>query len=257
MSVQFDRLEKLRTAQIGSLWNLYRDRFPETEDHSAIEPVFERFGVPQTEDRTPRFQVLTEHPSPRCWFLSSNGTELIQAQQDRFIKNWRKVDGSETYPRYDAIRSSFRSELDVFLDFVSKNDLGAVVPNQCDVTYVNHVLSGDGWTTHAELEEVVELFRIPDGLDASLRPEDASIKVKIPIKVSGKPIGRLHVTIEPAFRVIDDLPIWPITLVARGAPSEPNVNGVLNFLDIGHEALVRTFAAITTRKMHAIWGRTK
>ena len=46
-----------------------------------------------------------------------------------------------------------------------------------------------------------------------------------------------------------------MNLTARGAPLTDDLDGVLGFLDIGHEAIVTTFDAVTTSEMHTLWEK--
>jgi hypothetical protein len=40
-------------------------------------------------------------PIPRLSFANEQGNEMIQVQNDRFIKNWRKEGDGEQYPHYE------------------------------------------------------------------------------------------------------------------------------------------------------------
>jgi hypothetical protein len=42
---------------------------------------------------------------------------------------------------------------------------------------------------------------------------------------------------------------------ARGRPDGAGIDGVLRFLDIGHEWGVRAFLALSSAKMQIAWGR--
>ena len=159
LSVQFEPLEKLRTPQIGLLWNEFRERFPATEEHAPLDSEFERFGIPRTSAPIVRMQMLETLPVPRVWFLNETGTELIQVQQDRFIHNWRKVGEGDAYPRYERLRQTFQSELEAFQAIVAREQCGAILPNQCEVTYVNHIVAGEGWTNHGQLSQVLTMFQ--------------------------------------------------------------------------------------------------
>ena len=71
----------------------------------------------------------------------------------------------------------------------------------------------------------------------------------------GKPLGRLRFSIDSAFRRADNKPIMVLNLVARGRPDGTGTDGVMKFLDTGHEWIVRGFAALTRAEMQTIWGR--
>jgi uncharacterized protein (TIGR04255 family) len=257
LSVQFEPVKALRTPQLGLLWQEFIARFPLIEEHPPLEPVIERFGgLPRAGRGTVQFQMLDTPPVPRCWFLNNEGTELIQVQPDRFIHNWRKKTGDEEYPRYERLREIFSSELTVFCRFLDTQGLGQLCPNQCEVTYVNHIISGKGWQELGELGAVVTVFD-PRYSDSFLsQPEDARLAVRFVIRDDkGEPLGRLHVVAEPAYRTSDGHPMYVLNLTARGRPEGEGIEGVLAFLDIGREWVVRGFTAITTPEMHRVWRR--
>jgi uncharacterized protein (TIGR04255 family) len=203
-----------------------------------------------------RIEFLDRFPTPRLWFLNEEGTELIQVQQDRFIHNWRKVGKGEKYPRYERIRESFSRELATFRDYVSRESLGELVINQCEVTYINHIVAGEGWERHGQVGEVLSLWR-EQAQDSFLpEPEEANVRARYVIgEQDEKPIGRLHVEFQPVWRTSDQKPMYVLKLTARGAPKGEGLDGAFNFLDIGRIWIVKGFAAITTSRMHSVWRR--
>ncbi len=254
LSVQFDPLASLRTPQLGLLWQDFRNRFPKTEEHPPLPSVIEKFGVLGLPKVGVRFEMTL--PVPRCWFLNEAGTELIQVQQDRFVHNWRKVGQGDEYPRYECIRETFKAELDTFCQFLAREQLGELVPNQCEVTYINHIVSGQGWEKHGQIGEVVRVWTSCYDDTFLSEPEDVRLAVRYVIPDSaGNPLGRLLVSVEPAYRAVDDTPILVLQLTARGRPDGEGLEGALRFLDTGREWVVRGFASMTAPRMHEIWGR--
>lgn len=259
LSVQFDALNDLRTPQLGLLWQEFRDRFPTTEEHPPLDPEIERFGVRPTRKGAVRVEMLDRPPTPRCWFVSKDGTELIQIQQDRFVRNWRKRGDGTKYPRYEkSLRPAFKSDLERFQAFLKREGLRELEPNQCEVTYVNHIPADQGWREYGELGEVITVFQRSFSDSFLNIPEDARLRLRFLMPGQAeKPIGRLHITIEPGYRSDDKQPLLIMKLTARGTPCGDGIDGVLGFLDIGREWVVRGFASITTPKMHKLWGRKK
>jgi len=256
LSVQFEGLETLRTAHLGLLWAEFRDRFPKTEEQGPLLSVIERFDRPSAPQVGLRVETMFTPPVPRIWFLNESGTELIQVQTDRFIHNWRGTEKGAEYPRYESVRESFHHEFEKFTSFVSREKLGQLTINQCEVTYVNHVVSGEGWTRHGEISEIVSLWN-STARDAALPPlEDASLLARfVVLDAAGKPAGRLYVELQPAWRVVDSRPIYVLRLVARGRPQGEGTEGALGFFDFGRKSIVEGFAAITTPRMQKIWRR--
>lgn len=253
LSAQFERLALFQIVHLGLFWQRVRDRFPRTQSHSELAATFERhestFQPPQI-----KFEAVDSLAPNRVWLLDEAGSEMIQVQSDRFIKNWRKADVNGTYPRYEpVIRPAFDLDFESFRNFVAEEDLGTVLVNQCEVTYVNHIVAGDGWDRWDQVEEVFS-FWPPFSQDAFPgRTEDLNCHLRFPITENdGRWIGRLHVDIHPAYRGSDGRPMYVLTLTARGISGD----GV-DFFDIGRQWIVRAFARLTTQKMHEIWRKSK
>jgi uncharacterized protein (TIGR04255 family) len=256
LSVQFERLEALCSPQLGFVWQAFRDRFPNTEEHPRLEPAFEQFGPKVGVGAGVHFELLSSLPSPRVWFLNAVGTELVQIQQDRFIRNWRKKADNDQYPRYSFLRDQFTKDLDQFQRLVAEQGWGNIEPNQCEITYVNVIPAGDGWNVPGELGRVCTLFSPIYSDDGLGIPEEAAVNARYIIGGDGdEALGRLHVAIVPVVRTTDGSPAFRLNLTARGRPADVGTDAVLRFLDRGHEAIVRGFASITTPEMHALWGR--
>lgn len=253
LSVQFQPIPGLQTPQIGLLWENYKDRFPRTEQHPPLDPVEERFGPPVSP--SVKFELSTSPPLPRCWFLNEESTELIQIQQDRFVHNWRKANEKEEYPRYEHVRKQFEQELGMFCEFVGTEKLGEFLPNQCEVTYTNAISTEEN-ISHGLVGHVLTPISLNYSDNYLGEPENVRFAAQyIFSDDAGDPMGRLHISIKPAFKVSDGRPIFILNMTARGAPQGKEIKDILNFIDIGREWIVRGFASITTSDMHKHWRR--
>lgn len=256
LSVQFEPLSNLRTPQAGLLWSQFRAQFPKIEEHPTLNSVIEKFGVHRSRPVGIRIEMENKPPMPRCWFLNTSGTELIQVQQDRFVHNWRKVGEGDKYPRYESVRDKIKKELNSFSQFLCHENVGEFIPNQCEITYVNHIRIGTEWQNHGQLGEVLTLFT-PTYSEPFL-PDAEDARVRVRYVVTGKdnqPLGRLHLSVEPGYWKADDEPMLVMTLTARGRPIGEGIDGIMQFFDIGREWIVRGFASVTTAQMHRAWGR--
>jgi uncharacterized protein (TIGR04255 family) len=256
LSVQFDSIDRLLTPQLGFLWAEFRDRFPVTEEQPPIVPQIEHFARGTSPRNVPRLQLMEKPETPRCWFLNQLGNELVQVQKDRFVVNWRKVNEESQYPRYEQLRERFQADFDIFQRFLERERLGAPRINQCEVTYVNHILSGNGWDRHSQLDRVIAPWT--SNLSEPFLPEAEEIRFASRYVITntlGQPIGRLHVNLQPAFLTKKAVPIFILTLVARGKPLGGGIEGALAFFNTGREWIVRGFTSLTTESMHKIWER--
>jgi uncharacterized protein (TIGR04255 family) len=250
LSVQFDRLN-ITAAHLGLLWQKFRGRFPEIQEKPELDAVIERFGPPKAVIPAVRFEVAT-HAASRLWFVSKSGCDLVQVQRDRFIRNWRKTEDNPDYPSYDTLRGLFAGDWKLFSQFVADEVKMPLVPNQCEVTYVN-ILEDMKPSQLPEALEWVSGNR-PDGYLGE--PEDAELTLRYRLNDDkGQPWGRLHIVAAPAIRATDTKPVIRLSVTARGVPTKKNTDGAIECLDRGHEAVVRGFTSITTPEMHKKWDR--
>ncbi len=173
---------------------------------------------------------------PRAWFISSDASELVQVQNDWFARNWRKVGAHPEYPRYPKLREPFARDFQEFVQHIEEAGLGPVEPTQCELTYINHIV------TPNELppSEILSIVR-PQPVDDLPSPETIRIALRYVIQGASGPLGRLHGTVEPAIRRADGQPVTVLTLTARGRPLSKGIAGVLDFFDAGHDRLIRAF----------------
>jgi uncharacterized protein (TIGR04255 family) len=250
LSVQFEPLTDMRTAHLGLLWEKFRTNFPKTEERPTLERAFEQFpDTPRTRLGL-QLQTYENPPVPRLWFVTTHGNEMIQVQPDRFIKNWRKEGPEEIYPHYEKIKASFERDFATFQEFATANDLGTPRANQCEVTYVNHILSGHGWDSFGDVDKVFSSWKSPvDRIPGTV--EDLRVHARFVIPGDdGAPVGRLHVEIQPAFRPSDNKAMYVFQLTARGQMGDS-----FEFFDLGRRWIVKSFAALTDPRMHKVWRR--
>jgi uncharacterized protein (TIGR04255 family) len=252
----FDAVDGLNTAALFQFgFQELNETFPNIEEQPPYFPTLEKFDGAGDE---PLVQLVTERPPSRLWYRNETGTRLVQLQRDWLACNWQNAGGMDPYPRYPVVEAFFVDTLHQLGDFLSRRDLAPIRPTSCEVTYVNHIFPVAGiWSGHGELEHVLRIVGSPDPAGFLPRPEGGQFQYRFVIPDSeGAPVGRLHVTAQPALRREDASPALLLTLTARGRPvdgeGEP---GVLNFLRLGHEWVVRGFADVTTADMHQAWGR--
>jgi len=252
LALQFEPLPGLQTPQIGLLWSEFRESYPYTEQHPPIDPVFETFGS-RPKQRS-NIDVTQSFPSPRCWFLDKERTQLIQIQQNQFIHNWRKTDDVQIYPRYEVIRPQFKSEIERFVDFLTRENLGDLKPNQCEVAYTNHIMPGDVWESHSKLDQVITMWKSEYSDDFLPPPENCRFSSQwIFYDDSDEPLGRLYASVQPALLPRENIPIFVLTLTARSRPHGSGVDGAFKSFDRGREMIVRGFKSITSEDMHKAW----
>ena len=259
LGIQFEPIERFDITTYGSYWETLRSKFPRVEHHAPLDPFFEKIGGRKQalgEVGRIKFEPFLSAQLPRAWFISQDEQHLIQLQADRFLRNWRKSSPEDLYPRYENhLKPEFKSELKQFKSYCDENGLGKISVNQCEITYINHVITdkhhnqlGDvfvGWSNDYNLSGLAEIESINLSVSHIINDSDGDF------------IGRLYVKVQPVFRVVDDKPVILIELSVRGRPIGKDMDGVMKFMDMGREIIVRSFAKITTKEMHKLWGRER
>ncbi len=189
--------------------------------------------------------------TPRCWFLDQTKNNLVQLQRDKLFKNWRKLAGNEPYPRYSKLIQEFSGEWETFLAFLREHDIAQPKPNQCELTYVNHLIPDDQKGL-GDPSTQFTFFR-PQPSASFLPPAEVftwSARFQLP---DGR--GRLHVQANPAFRARDMKLVLLLNLTARGAPAGHSTEQFRGWFDLAHEWIVRAFEQITDPSLHKLWGK--
>jgi len=264
LGVQFSELTRYRTVHAGLLWgSKFRNSFPKFVEQPPLDTVFEVFGAVKPAQTQVQITTASGPMVPRLWFKNKEDTELIQIQSDRFLHNWRKTNDDVSYPRYESIRDRFFEELHEVRSFFEEEKIGSIEPNQCEVTYVNHINLGDKSDVRAHFYRIFNFLKPFDeesGWHGENLPEleDGVFNVRFIIRGPNapNPLGRLYIEIQSA---VDSagIPIVRASLTARGAPLSPEFKDVAKFFDVGRDAIVRGFTAVTTPEMHKLWERVQ
>jgi uncharacterized protein (TIGR04255 family) len=252
LSVEFLPIEHWRSPHAGLYWSLISGEYPETEVQPPLPSQIEKFG--EANWQRPEVQIQFANPDVnRFWFVAKPGTRLIQIQRDRFIVNWRKVLGNEPYPRYEKeMRPRFEREWRQFKSFISDRKLGAIDVQQCEITYVNDIIKGEGWNN---MSQALELFAhwLGRGSDNFLpSPETLSIAGSF---LMPEERGRLHFATQHVIRQTDQQQAIQLRLVARGKPQSSDDRDILSWMDESREWIVRGFTDLTSPKAHKLWKR--
>ncbi|MCK4625225.1 MAG: TIGR04255 family protein [Phycisphaerae bacterium] len=250
IGIQFAPITELSAAHVGLYWGTIRDTFNRAKEQAPIAHIVEPpVGPPEPQLA---FQIFDKPELPRMWFIDTSGNRIIQVQRDRFLHNWRKTGSTDEYPRFPSVKESFFLHWRSFTNFLAEQGLQPQ-PDQCELTYVNHVKKGDGWDTMADLSTIFTTFAWRTRSDFLPIPDNArwSLRFLLPDKM-----GRLHVDVVPVrVQPNNDLAIR-FSLTVRGKPSNIEDTASLSqWYDLAREWIVKGFADLIDEKTDALWEK--
>jgi len=248
--VQFNEIENLKAPHTGILWDkLGRKNYPECQEMPLVAHVIESFGDIPPQSPPITIEKLRRPPLPRLFFINAKKNHLIQIQQDRFHQNWRRIESGDEYPRYVKLYPKFAKSWEMFKSFVSELNLGALEPNQYELTYVNHIRRGEGWVNLTDTEKVFPEFRCKTG--ECFLPEPENIAWRRVYRLPNDN-GRLHVSLRLAVSRETKDRIMILDLTARGFTS----NKINTWFDMAHEWIVKGFTDLTGKSIQdSVWKR--
>ncbi|MDQ2832316.1 MAG: TIGR04255 family protein [Acidobacteriota bacterium] len=251
LSMQFEEIADFRSIYFGLLWQtLGPDRFPTFEEQPPVQRTVERFGTAILPEGA-KFELLEMPPVPRYLFVSADGTEVVQIQQDRFTVNWRKRSPDNNYPRFERLATLFEEQSLKFQDFLDRYDLGKIVVTQAEVTYVNRI------EQQGEPRKLQRVFSVFSGVfsdDFLQEPEETYISFRFPLVSEQNRVGRLYIDVSPENPGDKDGPL-KMVMLARGKPVGADRKSAADFFALGRKYIVSGFASITSREAQQTWGR--
>lgn len=251
LGVQFTPLTNFSIPHFGLYWDRIRKDYPNYQVLPRLGQSIEQFGSGLVS--RPKIGVeFVSTPEVRCWFIEKSGRMLTQVQSDRFLHNWRKVDPNDVYVHYDRIRPRFIEEWTRFCAFLKDEGIAPPEVNQCELTYVNHIDLGKGWSSYGELNKVISFWSGTSSGNFLPVPESVNIGARF---VLPDKRGRLYIELQPAIRPHDAKEILQLNLTARGKPESNSLDKILEWFDLGHEWIVRGFTDFTAKEIHEFWER--
>ncbi len=246
--VTFKPLKALLGPHLGLIWQQFQDEYPQVQEVPPLTPVIEGF---EGED-TAQLSFSNVPPLPRVWFVHGENTGIVQIQRDRFLHNWKKASDTDAYPRYPQVIELFKRHLGTFETFVETQGLGPVEPIQYELTYVNLLPKGEGWSSFDDMHQVFSDFAWKNDSNRFLPTPDAfnwHTTFCLPDK-----LGRLHVSIQSHSPNNED--VIKLQLMVRGLPSSTSEYDVWQWFDTAREWIVRGFADLGTEEIqNQVWRR--
>jgi uncharacterized protein (TIGR04255 family) len=252
MGIQFLPIRDFVTPHLGLYWSKIRERYPRAEDQLPLPHGSEPLAI-QPPQNPAASVTFFQKPRPlRCWFLDSTGNQLIQVQNDRFLRNWRQIVGNEAYPRFHSLFQSFWKEWSGFQAFLQDEELQIGAVDLCELTYINHIIPDGGWS---DFSEMTKIFTVLRGLEPGHflpAPDLLGWQASFPLPNNR---GRLRIEANPSFRARDLKLMVVFNLTVRGDPGGSSEDAIKGWFNLAHEWAVRAFDELTSSLMHQAWGK--
>ena len=234
--VRFESLPDFTAAYLGQLWEIYRDRYPLTEQ----QPPLSRPGASEL--------ILPGNIVPaRVWFLTQEKTELIQVQQDAFLYNWRALSLDDEYPRFETVYEEFLRNWQELCSFVERNALGEVQPDLFELTYIDVFDIQEGQDILKQAAFYLPDLQWRDGRCTALQtPRGFNTHYTFSLP---EDLGDLIVNVATGTNRRTKQPIVRVESTARGRSEDMN-----QWFTSVHTFIIDAFKDITSTEAQKQWG---
>ena len=242
IAIEFAPLPGWSLLNYGTVWEEFREDYPSYEIQPFVAPSALNAPV----------MLNFADPPVRCFFTNKDGSQLVQSRSGAFIKNWRARHGNEEYPRYETIRPSFLHDLEVFRAYLSRNGFPPLEVWKCEVTYINHLFQGREWTDTAGLSSVFPT--IDPVVNGGLLGSPTNVRYAAGYELPDND-GSLQIEMVPGLSM-DGRPLIQLSITAAGAPKSSEVVDIMQWIDKGRYAVVKSFSDFTSDDVQSkVWQR--
>jgi uncharacterized protein (TIGR04255 family) len=241
LGVRFSSIERWNVFHYGLLLSKFKDEYPKQELHPPLGEVTFQFSPTGP---------LADVPV-RCWFINRDDTQLVQIQNNCFIRNWRRTEQTPNYLHYDVIRPLFQRDWKLFQEFLKEQDLRSPTLWQCEVSYINHFVRGRDWNEYKDLHKLYPAWKGMSSESFFSQPQNIAFSASYGLGNGSS----LQFVSQPAIRRADGAEIIQLSITALGKPAGSEEADILRLLDQGRESVVRGFAEFLDETAQTRWGR--
>lgn len=243
--VQFSGAEEWATPHFGLYWERFREQYPDFQEHPPLSLI----KIRGEEEGGPEFLPLPAFR--RVFFLTRPANFLLQIQSKRLLHNWRKSTDEDQYPRFPEAFARFKRLWEEFVKFAQSAGLTPPEPTVYELQYVNHIHAP--WAKFPR-----DIWRFLSFYEANpsarLTGENSATSLHFEWELEHQPrVGTLLLDVKHGVRPSTEEQVLLVELSVRGRVRE---NSLDDWFSRAHDAIVSTFAAITTTEAHSVWEKS-
>jgi uncharacterized protein (TIGR04255 family) len=177
---------------------------------------------------------------------------LLQLQPDRFHYNWRRLEPSDLYPRFEALAPEFFRWYGLWTAFIDQAGLGELHVQSAELTYVNQIPAGDGWRDLSEIGAIVPAFK--ELLKMRPRPTAGGVQA-----ISDAPDCRVQIDARTAKTVTEPVrDLLQIDITAHSKQSVTTSAQLPDWFARANSQIVDSFLSATaTKAQEELWQRVR
>ncbi|OUJ05370.1 TIGR04255 family protein [Acetobacter malorum] len=250
----------------GLLWEKFKEYYTGIQEQAVVQPVFEMFGGNSPNLNQMNFPFPFPFPpfgnteASRYWFISADDTEVMQIQNNRILHNWRKRSEDQKYPHYNNIKEKFFNDLHVTREFFCQRSIGEIIPNQCELCYVNIIKLNDDRYSIKNAHDLTHLLaQKVTPPSSNLKFEGSGISSRFVLyDTNQEPCGRVHLNLAPENFNGGMVTALKLEVMVRARPSKDSFPDALPaFYDTLHDTALKVFMSVIADEVLAAWGVQK
>jgi uncharacterized protein (TIGR04255 family) len=247
--LQFAPIPGWTTAHYGLFWSRIKAKYPSSEDQAPLPRVkLEELESPL------EFSVAILPPLRRVFYCTEPANYLLQVQPNRFLHNWRKLKESDDYPRFPDAYLRFTERWSDFRSFLGDSELAPPTVQLFELTYAN-VIGRRGAIFPRDVWQYMNFYKELPQTASGADPRALGLSISWPLEEKA---GRLTMKLKHGIRTTEPReqaePVMIVEFTALGM-ADKGGDDMERWFKAAHDAIVYTFAALTTEDAHKTWGR--
>jgi len=234
---------------VKGIHDLFRDELPGVERH----PPVPQLAIGNILGLQPALSDVTQGFSPRWWFISKSGSDVLQLQENFVASNWRRPAGNQPgdpvdYPGYESLVGTAHGRIDK----LRANNPEFPPPVACERMYDNLISLRSRNGDRLRVSDVLTRLRPTKPLDA-IGFNMSWLERLGDVPANDQSILQIQINLVGLPRAGETDPAPFVKLAFNAGAVRNSWESAFDFFSLAHAHIRKRLMDLTTDKAHQSW----
>ena len=202
---------------------------------------------------------LSKGPPQKWWFVSSDQSRVVQAQDNFISYNWRRsseLPGQPVnYPGFDEVLAEFKANLELIEKWHNERDGTLPSPAGCELLYDNIIPLVMPDDTPLAISDVLVEFNRAEAGRLSMGWTNQWMEEIDGFEMKDQSILRIQINVLGLVLAERDTPLPVIKLMFTAGAARSTWEDTIQFFEIAHAHIRKRFLALIDGKVQSTWNQ--